>query len=241
MELTIKPASSMQGKIWTIALYFVPGVVLLCCLYTLTFPLSRLMGFSLWFTQITIISIFLFLFQLVLVLLNGKLVDKLNFSSLIISLGIKKTSVKNIVIAILWGIASITILHFYMPIIGKPIYSYLQSLQFLALPDWHYQVAIRPLYSAVQLAALMVFMFGTNVFCEEVYFRGYLFRKTMFFGRWTWIVNGFLFIAYHIFQIPLTYAIFPVGLMVSGYFAWRKDIYGSMIVHLIINVFLPRP
>jgi membrane protease YdiL (CAAX protease family) len=65
----------------------------------------------------------------------------------------------------------------------------------------------------------MIAMLGTNIFSEEVFFRGYLFRKSLFLGRWTWIANGLLFIAYHIFQIPLTYAIFPVGLMVSGYFA----------------------
>ena len=241
MESAIKPAVSIQEKIWTIALYFIPGVVLLFSLYNLTFPLSRLLGFSIWFTQITIISIFLFLFQLLLVLLNGRLIDKLNINCLVVSLGIKKTSVRNIVIAILWGIAAIAFLHLYMPVIGKPIYSYLQSLTLLALPSWHYQVAIKPSYSTIQAVSLMIFMLGTNVFCEEVYFRGYLFRKTMFLGKWTWIVNGFLFITYHVFQIPLTYAIFPVGLIVSGYFAWRKDIYGAMIAHLIINLFLPRP
>ncbi|PIR17596.1 MAG: hypothetical protein COV46_03555 [Deltaproteobacteria bacterium CG11_big_fil_rev_8_21_14_0_20_49_13] len=237
----IKEASSIQEKIWTIALYFIPGIVVTSVLFLFSKTLSASLGLSLWFTQILILTIFLFLFQIVIVVLNGRFIDNLNLKSLIISLGLKRTSVKNIVIAILWGAAAVIVLHFYMPVIGKPIYSYLQSVPWISMPDWHYQVCAKPSYTAIQMTALMIVMLGVNVFCEEVFFRGYLFRKTMFFGKWTWIVNGLLFIAYHVFQIPITYAIFPVGLIVSGYFAWRKDIYGVMIVHLIINMLLPRP
>lgn len=235
----IKMALSVKDKIWTIALYFIPGIVATFVLLTFSKGLSTSLGLSLWFTQILILIIFLFLFQIIIVILNGRFVDKLNLGTLVSSIGLKKTSIKNIFIAILWGGASVATLRLWVSSIGRPIYMYLQSLPWLAMPDWHYQMCEKPSYTAVQMTILLIIMLGTNVFCEEVYFRGYLFRKTMFLGKWTWLANGLLFIAYHIPQIPITYAIFPVGLAVSGYFAWRKDIYGVMIVHLIINLLLP--
>lgn len=238
MEL-IRPASTAKEKAWILFLYFIPGMALTIALFTMARALTSFLGFSLWFTQILIVLVFLFVLQLFFVYLNARYLDGLSLASIVEGLGLKRFSFVNILLAVAYGIVSLILLNVYVSHVGRHIYSFLQTIPWLSMPEWHFQVCAKPEYSSFEMVLLLMAMLGMNVFCEEVFFRGYLFRKSAFLGRATWIVNGLFFIAYHLFQVPLTYAIFPVGLMISGYFAWRKDIYGAMIIHLMINVFLP--
>ena len=57
-------------------------------------------------------------------------------------------------------------------------------------------------------------MTGSNVFAEEIYFRGFLLERLKFLGNFAFVVNGILFIGYHVFQIPITYPLIPFGLLI---------------------------
>ena len=76
---------------------------------------------------------------------------------------------------------------------------------------------------------------GVNV--DVLFFRGDFFQKTEIFPRrHTWIVNGLLLIAYPIFQSSITYALFSMGLVMAGYYSWRRDVYGVILLHFLLNL-----
>jgi len=174
MEGIIRPAETLKGKIWVLFLYFLPGVVITLVLYKISLPLSGYLHLGHWFTQILLLLVFLFLLELVIVWLNGRYSDGLSFRSIIGGVGLNRFSWKNIGIAILWGIAAVILFRLYMAFVGEGLMAHLQSVPWLAMPQWHYQSSQMPSYSAASTVVLMIIMLGTNIFCEEVYFRGYI-------------------------------------------------------------------
>jgi len=105
----------------------------------------------------------------------------------------------------------------------------------LRIPEWHYQKAAVPQYPRLADLGLMVLLQSSNVIVEEIYFRGFLFNRTQELGSVNWIFNGSLFVLYHFFQASRTYALFPLGLFIAGYYALTKDVYGCMVVHYFLN------
>jgi len=59
------------------------------------------------------------------------------------------------------------------------------------------------LYAFPPFALLLLFI--GNFLGEELYFRGYLMKKSSFLGRANWFINPFLFALYHLWQIPMTW------------------------------------
>ena len=84
----------------------------------------------------------------------------------------------------------------------------------------------------------MAFLFIGNFLGEELYFRGYLMKKTAFLGRWNWTVNSLLFALYHLWQIPQTWPLI-VMVLAFGLLMWlRKDLYVILLFHLFGNMWL---
>ena len=77
-----------------------------------------------------------------------------------------------------------------------------------------------------------------NILAEEFYFRAWLLPKMHSLGKWSWIVNGVLFAAYHTFQLWL----FPILLVASltvAYVTYKsKSLWPAFIVHLVGNFVL---
>lgn len=84
------------------------------------------------------------------------------------------------------------------------------------------------------LFVLLYFIMGLvfNIFGEEIYYRGYLLpRMRGTFGRWDWVVNGFLFTLKHIYQRWL----YP-GILVGGLaFAFAAGPLGSLPLAMIYH------
>ena len=220
-----------------ILIYFAPGVLLTSVLYTLAQPIAHTFNVNLWFTQIGLIFVFLFLVEGILA---WKLVDSTGTASRAEkckALGLVKPSFKELGIALIFGVISVMVVKLYKVYIGDSFMAYLQEIPLLSLPEWHYQMTQPPPMSSGQQVLLIVSLLLPNVFFEELFFRGYLFSKTEeLVGKYTWIVNGLLFIAYHIFQPAITYALFPMGLVMAGYYSWRRNLYGIMLIHLLLNL-----
>ncbi|MCX6219578.1 MAG: type II CAAX endopeptidase family protein [Bacteroidia bacterium] len=86
------------------------------------------------------------------------------------------------------------------------------------------------------LIALLTISFLTGVFAEELYFRGYLFElQYTYFKKYTWIINGFSWSVYHIFTPTNFLAMLPTCLMYSFIYQKRRNIWITIIAHLIGN------
>jgi hypothetical protein len=83
---------------------------------------------------------------------------------------------------------------------------------------------------------MMAVFFIGNFVGEELYFRGYLMKKTSFLGGWNWAVNSALFVVYHLWQIPQTWPLIGIGLIFGFYMQWRKDFWSVVVLHLLINL-----
>jgi uncharacterized protein len=71
---------------------------------------------------------------------------------------------------------------------------------------------------------------------EEMYFRGYLLPRISRFGAWAPLLNTVLFSLYHFFN-PFSLISRIVQFLPVVYVAWwKRNIYVSMIVHVLGNV-----
>jgi uncharacterized protein len=85
-------------------------------------------------------------------------------------------------------------------------------------------------------AMVMILMLIGNFVGEEIYFRGYLMKKTAFFGRYNWIVNSTLFCLYHLWQIPQTWPLIVPFLFFGLTMQLRKNLYTAIMFHLLFNL-----
>jgi CAAX protease family protein len=123
----------------------------------------------------------------------------------------------------------------YMTFIWPPLFRWLQAVPAFGTPSYSiFQGASLYNFSPFALA----FLFIGNFVGEELYFRGYLMKKTAFLGRMNWIVNSLLFAMYHLWQIPPTWA--SIGLILSFglLMSLRKDLWVLVAFHFFVNMWL---
>lgn len=126
----------------------------------------------------------------------------------------------------------------YMRFIWTPLQSWLQTVPLLRVPTYSIfqQDVPNNIYTFPPIA--LAFLFIGNFLGEELYFRGYLMKKTAFLGRSNWTVNSLLFALYHLWQIPQTWPLI-VMVLAFGLLMWlRKDLYLMVLFHLFGNMWL---
>jgi hypothetical protein len=126
----------------------------------------------------------------------------------------------------------------YMKLVWVPLAAWLQTLPGLRVPSYSIfqQDVPNNIYTFPPLA--LTFLAIGNFLGEEVYFRGYLMKKTAFLGRWNWMVNSLLFALYHLWQIPQTWPLI-VLVLAFGLLMWlRKDVYIMAVFHMFANMWL---
>lgn len=125
----------------------------------------------------------------------------------------------------------------YMQFVWSPLYRVCQAVPLFHIPSWSiFGGDAQGLYAFPPFALLLLFI--GNFLGEELYFRGYLMKKSSFLGRANWFVNPFLFSLYHLWQIPQTWPlvglVFAFGLLMR----MRKDLYVLIAFHLFVNMWL---
>jgi len=85
--------------------------------------------------------------------------------------------------------------------------------------------------------ALAVLAIG-NFVGEELYFRGYLMKKSAFLGRANWVVNSVLFALYHLWQVQQTWPMVGLVLSFGLLMALRKDLYVLIAFHFLMSMWL---
>jgi len=223
-------------------IYFIPGTVYFLFNSLFARAIADFFGSDLWVTQIYIASFLLFGLMMLVTWLYLKLVEKLSFRQMLGELGLTRFSWKNMLLAVLVTIPfALFYILLWQPLVWEPGFRLLDGIPAFHIPDWHWQKigiesAMESLPKIVFIPAMITVIIGNHL-GEEIFFRGFLFKRTEpFFGKWTFIAAGLLFILHHTFQASRTYPAFPIGIFVTGYYAWRRDIYGCILIHLIMNV-----
>ena len=125
----------------------------------------------------------------------------------------------------------------YTKFIGSPLEEWLSSFPLLRVPNHSIFCCYEKIYGYP--AYMLVFLFIGNFLGEELYYRGYLMKKTAFLGRLNIIVHTILFTVYHFWQIPQTYAYVGLALFFPLLMSWRKNLYVLILFHLCWNLFWP--
>lgn len=96
-----------------------------------------------------------------------------------------------------------------------------------------------PLKGNWGVALLVLVMFFFNIFGEELWWRGYILpRQERAQGRWAWLVNGLLWLLWHVAFYPWQiFALLPICLAVPFVAQRRQNTWTAIIIHLQNGVF----
>lgn len=134
---------------------------------------------------------------------------------------------------------------FCYAIISPPVEQFLIESLFSWMPRWLIpspvdpsQFSSDPVLGLVALASLVIQGAAAPI-VEEMYFRGYLLPRISYLKGWAPLLSVVLFSLYHFFtpwQNPArVLALLPVVYVVW----WKKNIYLSIVFHIVVNLMGP--
>ncbi len=96
-----------------------------------------------------------------------------------------------------------------------------------------------PLKGNWGVATLVLVMFFFNILGEELWWRGYILpRQEMAHGRSAWLVNGVLWLLWHVAFYPWQiFALLPICLAVPFVAQRRRNTWAAVVIHLQNGVF----
>ncbi|WP_422080132.1 CPBP family intramembrane glutamic endopeptidase [Ulvibacterium sp.] len=233
-------AKSRRQKFWAIANYLLPGIVftLLINIRFVHDSLSSLFHLSSREYQFWVLIALTFGWHMAYPLYALRVKEQLNWTGVLRALNLDKLSLKGILlITPLFFLIVLLFVVPYMGIVFPKVHSFLQSVEVLKTPEHSIFANYETMYGfhPWQLALLFI----GNFVGEEVYFRGYLMKKSAFLGKHNWWIHSLLFSFYHLWQIPMTYALTFVVLVFGLFMVLRKNLYELMLLHILINLVLP--
>lgn len=161
--------------------------------------------------------------------------EKLNWGEVLEFHGLNRFSVKEIlVVAPPAFVISVVLSLLYMITLYEPFQTWLASVPGFQIPYHSIFSSYEAFYGAPIF--VMTFMLIGNFVGEEIYFRGYLMKKTAFLGRFNWITNSILFCIYHLWQIPKTWPLIVPFLFYGLTMQLRKNLYTLIVFHLLFNI-----
>ncbi len=116
----------------------------------------------------------------------------------------------------------------YMPFWLNPSIDPMNTDMDILSPDY-------PLKGNYLVLVVMSIALLLNILAEEIYFRGWLLPKMQSLGKWSWVINGFLFAIYHTYQLWLFPVIFVVSLATTLTVYLSKSILPAFVIHIIAN------
>lgn len=161
--------------------------------------------------------------------------ERLNWKEVFEFLSLNRFSLKEVLlVAPIAFAASVLISLPYMMTLYEPVQAWFNMTPALQIPSYSIFASYEAFYGAP--LAVMVFMLIGNFVGEEIYFRGYLMKKTAFLGRYNWIVNSVLFCGYHLWQIPQTWPLIVPFIFFGLIMQLRKNLYTMIMFHLLFNL-----
>ncbi|TAJ50372.1 MAG: CPBP family intramembrane metalloprotease [Chitinophagaceae bacterium] len=230
-------ASTPASKAFYLIAYLLPGIIAYLLIniqpvYDFFVRISGLEGYH--FQYYTFVIFTLFWHMLFPVFMLRKY-EKLSWKEVFAFLSLDRFSFKEIlfIAPLAFGISVIVSLP-YMLTLYTPFQQWLSSIPLFQIPSYSIFASYEAFYGAP--AIILVLMMIGNFVGEEIYFRGYLMKKTAFLGRYNWIVNSTLFCVYHLWQIPQTFPLIVPILFFGLTMQLRKNLYTLIMFHLLFNL-----
>ncbi len=224
-------------RIMYLLLYLLPGMVayVLINVQPVYEWLIRLTGISGNYFQYLVLIFITYVWHMCLPLAILRWNDQLTWKETLDFLSLsrwdwKGTTYLQLVFFILFTLVTLP----YMVYIQRPMYEWLDSIEIFSIPSYSIFKSAEALYGFPPV--LLFFLFIGNFIGEEVYYRGYLLKKTQFLGKHNVWINGALFALYHFFQIPQTWPLIIPGMVFPLIMSWRKNLWVAIIFHFLVNL-----
>ncbi|MFO7658513.1 MAG: CPBP family intramembrane glutamic endopeptidase [Bacteroidales bacterium] len=191
--------------------------------------------------------------MLLILVITGFLLIKKEATANNISIGkrllLKKLNSKQWLICL-----SIMIVGIILSYLVSPTIEFFKELPGLSIPDYMpfwLNPSIDPMNSDIEMLSpnyslsgnylfviIMSICLLLNILAEEIYFRAWLLPKMQNFGKWSWILNAFLFTMYHTFQLWLFPMLFVLSIATTLTVYLSKSILPAFITHIVANFLL---
>jgi membrane protease YdiL (CAAX protease family) len=233
-------ATSWAAKFFYLLMYLLPGILVYVAInvgsvYRAELGLTGVSGKNLQFGWVMLIT---FGWHMLTPFLFLRFADKLTFRQSLEFLGLNRIDLRGLFLVLpVYCVGFAIVALPYMHYVWNPFSAWLGTVPAFQIPAYSiFQGEPDGLYSFPPVA--LVFLFIGNFLGEELYFRGYLLKKTAFLGKAVWILNSLLFALYHFWQVPQTWPL--LGLVLAfGLLMWlRKDLYVLIAFHLFVNMWL---
>ncbi|MEY4540478.1 MAG: hypothetical protein RLZZ306_2235 [Bacteroidota bacterium] len=230
-------AKTPISRVLYIFAYLLPGVVayILVNIEPVHRFLSDLLGLKGYTFQYYMFVVFTLFWHMAFPIFMLRKYEKLNWVEVSEFLSLNRFSFKEIfVVAPIAFALSVVVSLPYMMSLYEPFQSWLNSVSGFKIPSHSIFGSYEAFYGAPVF--LMALMLIGNFVGEEIYFRGYLMKKTAFLGRYNWLVNSVLFCLYHLWQIPQTWPLIVPCLFFGLVMQLRKNLYTLIMFHLLFNL-----
>ena len=125
----------------------------------------------------------------------------------------------------------------YLKYVAPQIEDWTKTIALFRIPNYSiFQDTPENIYSFPPIALL--FLGIGNFLGEELYFRGYLMKKSAFLGEANWTVNSVLFAIYHLWQVQQTWPMVGLILMFGLLMKLRKDLWVMVAFHFFVNMWM---
>jgi membrane protease YdiL (CAAX protease family) len=233
-------AKSSAAKLFYLLMHLLPGILVYLAInvgsvYRAELHYTGVSGKNLQFGWVMFIT---FGWHMLVPFLFLLFSDKLTFRQSLEFLGLSRIDLRGLFLVLPVYCAGFAILSLpYMRFLWNPISAWLGTVSAFQIPAYSiFQGGPNGLYSFPPVA--LFFLFIGNFLGEELYFRGYLLKKTAFLGGAVWIVNSLLFAIYHFWQVPQTWPLLGLVLAFGLLMRLRKDLYLLIAFHLFVNMWL---
>ncbi len=229
-------AKSTEAKVIYLLLYLLPGIFAFAFLNIepVFRTFLRLTGLSAKNLQFAAFLVVTYGWHILLPFVILKTADRLALRQSLEFLGLNRVDWRGLLLVLPVYYAAFALVSApYITFIGNPLTRWLATIPAFRIPNYS---MFATFYSFPPLALALIFV--GNFLGEELYFRGYLMKKTAFLGNSNWVVNSVLFSLYHLWQIPQTWPLTGLVLAFGLLMALRKDLYVLVVFHAFVNLWL---
>jgi len=237
---SVYQARTAVGRAVYLLLYLLPGIIAAIGInvepvFRLQLAVARLSARYLQYAWILLITLGWHTFVPFAAL---RFVDKLSLRETFAFLGLNRLDRRGLLLVlpvyfVLFALVSIPYVKFAAPLIE----GWTRSVSIFRIPDYSiFQDTPQAMYSFPPV--VLVFLGIGNFLGEELYFRGYLMKKSAFLGKMNWIVSSILFALYHLWQVQQTWPMIGLALAFGLLMTLRKDIYVLIAFHFLVNIWM---
>ena len=230
-------AKTLASRSFYIVAYLLPGL-LAYVIVNIKFVhdhLASLFGFEGFDFQYFVFIVFTLGWHIAFPIIMLRNREKLSWREVFEFLSLNRFSVKEtLIVAPIAFVLSVILSLPYMMFLYEPFQEWLNSFPEFQIPLHSIFGSYEAFYGAPGI--VLGLMLVGNFFGEELYFRGYLMKKSAFLGKYNWLANSLLFCIYHLWQIPQSLPLLVPFLFFGLVMQLRKNLYTMIVFHLLFNL-----